>query len=245
MFQNGSQRLEDTYEPKYFGDFIGHKETIASLREYAVQGVETTPHMIFYGGFGLGKTTLAKAVARELGANYDLFSASDYRNVEFMQKLVKDLDVSFKVDLENYEVLENEDGSVFAKHKQRRGKLFILDDFDSVSPEAQYALKEVLIPARQYTLNRVIITTNHMEKIIQDLSQSGRLKVLVFNPVSISELVEYGRKIMTAYGKGINENDLERIAAEAHGSPRFLLNSLQDYREGNRYPREVRDVFEL
>ena len=63
--------------PQMLGDFIGQAELRANLRVFiasARQRGEAMDHTLFHGPPGLGKTTLAQIMARELGVNFRMTS---------------------------------------------------------------------------------------------------------------------------------------------------------------------------
>ncbi len=63
--------------PQNLKEFIGQADARANLSvfiEAARQREESMDHVLFYGPPGLGKTTLAKIMARELGVNFRLTS---------------------------------------------------------------------------------------------------------------------------------------------------------------------------
>ncbi|WP_370283960.1 Holliday junction branch migration DNA helicase RuvB [Pseudooceanicola sp.] len=63
--------------PQQLGDFIGQAEARANLRiflEAARRRGEAMDHTLFHGPPGLGKTTLAQIMARELGVNFRMTS---------------------------------------------------------------------------------------------------------------------------------------------------------------------------
>ncbi|MFY9211390.1 MAG: Holliday junction branch migration DNA helicase RuvB [Aestuariivita sp.] len=63
--------------PQMLGDFIGQAEARANLRVFiqsARQRGEAMDHTLFHGPPGLGKTTLAQIMARELGVNFRMTS---------------------------------------------------------------------------------------------------------------------------------------------------------------------------
>ena len=63
--------------PQMLGDFIGQAEARANLRvfiESARMRGEAMDHTLFHGPPGLGKTTLAQIMARELGVNFKMTS---------------------------------------------------------------------------------------------------------------------------------------------------------------------------
>ncbi|QDL92065.1 Holliday junction branch migration DNA helicase RuvB [Paroceanicella profunda] len=63
--------------PQTLDDFVGQKEARANLRvfiESARQRGQAMDHTLFYGPPGLGKTTLAQIMSRELGVNFRMTS---------------------------------------------------------------------------------------------------------------------------------------------------------------------------
>jgi holliday junction DNA helicase RuvB len=65
--------LETSLRPQYLHEFIGQQAARDNLRifiEAAKQRADALDHVLFYGPPGLGKTTLAQIMARELGVNF-------------------------------------------------------------------------------------------------------------------------------------------------------------------------------
>src|SRR5437588_9249084 len=65
--------LEASLRPKRLADFVGQqqaRENLAVFIDAAKARAEALDHVLFHGPPGLGKTTLAQIVARELGVNF-------------------------------------------------------------------------------------------------------------------------------------------------------------------------------
>ena len=63
--------------PQALSDFIGQAAARANLSIFiqsARQRAEAMDHTLFYGPPGLGKTTLAQIISRELGVNFKMTS---------------------------------------------------------------------------------------------------------------------------------------------------------------------------
>jgi len=71
--RNEDDTLESSLRPRQLADFVGQKqarENLSIFIEAARDRGEALDHVLFYGPPGLGKTTLAQIVARELGVNF-------------------------------------------------------------------------------------------------------------------------------------------------------------------------------
>src|SRR6056297_830154 len=67
---NKESKLDKTLRPKSWKNYVGQKKVKENLKiiiKAAKQRNEPPEHLLFYGGAGLGKTTLAYLIANRVG----------------------------------------------------------------------------------------------------------------------------------------------------------------------------------
>lgn len=103
------------------------------------------PNLLLTGKAGVGKTTVAKALCRDLGVNYLFINSSDERGIDTLRVKIKE----------------------YASTVSLTGgqKVIILDEADYITPEAQAALRGAI---EQFSSNcTFILTCNFKSKLIE------------------------------------------------------------------------------
>jgi Holliday junction DNA helicase RuvB len=92
--QNEDNVLDKTLRPSSFKEYFGQEKTKKNLRvliEAAKKRGETIEHVLLYGGSGLGKTTLAHIIAKELNSNIKITSGPAIEKVGDLASILTNL----------------------------------------------------------------------------------------------------------------------------------------------------------
>ena len=87
--------LDNALRPKRWEDFIGQEKVKKNLRIMlgaAQKREEVVDHLLFYGGAGLGKTTLAYLIAEEIHANLKITSGPAIEKAADLASLLANLE---------------------------------------------------------------------------------------------------------------------------------------------------------
>ncbi|HIE46230.1 MAG TPA: replication factor C small subunit [Nitrosopumilus sp.] len=140
----------EKYRPTNLSEIVNQTEIIGSL-EALIKDPTDMPHLMFSGSAGVGKTTTAICIARQiLGKNYNLNSvlelnASDERGIGMVREKVKKF-------------------SKWSGFADIPFKIIILDEADEMTSDAQTALRRVIEETAKFC--RFIFIANNISKII-------------------------------------------------------------------------------
>lgn len=139
----------EKYRPQKLNDCIIPEETKTQLREFIEK--KEIPNFLFSGGPGIGKTTVAKALAQELGADVLFINASMENGIDVLRTKIQG----------------------FASTVSFSGgpKIVILDEADYANPQSfQPALRGFI---EEFSQNcRFILTCNYKNRIIPAIRDS-------------------------------------------------------------------------
>lgn len=136
----------EKYRPQTLADCILPKSVQQTLESVLQQG--STPNLLFTGSAGVGKTTVAKALTKQLDADVLVINASDERNIDTLRTTIRD----------------------FASSMSMTGKrrYVILDEADYLNPQStQPALRGFMEEFAQMT--GFILTCNFANRLIAPL----------------------------------------------------------------------------
>ena len=201
MFGNQENTLwVEKFRPGTLDGYVGNEHIIDKVKLYLKSG--DVPHLLFYGGAGTGKTTLAKIIANNVDADLMYINASDENNIETVRTKIKNYasTVGFK-----------------------RWKIVILDEADYMTPNGQAALRNLMETFSKTT--RFILTCNYVEKIIDPIQ--SRCQVFGITPPNKTEVAKRIVNILNELQVGYDTKDIATIINAGYPDIRRVLNSCQ------------------
>ncbi|MEM4625249.1 MAG: replication factor C small subunit [Candidatus Pacearchaeota archaeon] len=202
-----SEIWTEKYRPSKFSEMVGQVDIVKRVE--ALTKSLNIPHLLFAGPAGVGKSTLALIVVKELFGeswkeNYLELNASDERGIDIIRQKVKD----------------------FARTKAISNvpfKVIFLDEADALTNEAQNALRRTM---ENYTSNcRFILSCNYSSKIIEPIQ--SRCAVFRFRLLEKKDIEKIIRRIAEREQLKVDDSAIDLLFESSEGDCRRMINILQ------------------
>jgi DNA polymerase III delta prime subunit len=207
----------EKYRPQVIEDCILPDDTKKTFKEFVEKG--EIPNLLLAGPPGIGKTTIAKALCNELGADYYVINGSDEgRFLDTVRNQAK-----------NFASTVSLTGS--SKHK-----VIIIDEADNTGNDVQLLLRANI--EAFYNNCRFIFTCNYKNKIIEplhsrcaviDFTIKGKQRVQLagsffqrLQTILDAEKIEYDQKVVA------------ELVTKHFPDFRRVLNEIQRYSTGGK-----------
>ena len=205
--QSASMWVE-RYRPQKLSDVAGQKDIIGSIRALIKEPADM-PHLLFSGSAGVGKTTTALCIARQIlgehQRDYTLeLNASDERGIGMVREKVKKF-------------------SMFAGMGEVPFKIIILDEADEMTSDAQTALRRIIEDTAKYC--RFILIANNISKIIDPIQ--SRCATFKFTALSKDDIVGRLKTVAEKEKVKSDKKGLEAIYDYTEGDLRHAINLMQ------------------
>jgi len=200
------------------------------------------PHLLFYGPPGTGKTSVALALCRQLWEPSQWrrrvleLNASDERGISVVRNKIKHFaslavgnapkknPTSFFQKKDEPEPMDtDEQPQSEQNYPNPPFKIIILDEADTVTPEAQAALRRIIEAHSRIT--RFILICNYVSRIIQPLA--SRCAKFRFQPLPAESMKERLTLISEAEKCNLEDDQLDEILRLAEGDMRRAVTTLQ------------------
>ncbi len=197
----------EKYRPKNINEIISHDQNIETIKKLLVN--QSLPNLLFHGSPGTGKTSTIMTIAKEMyGHNIRLMvmklDASDDRGIN-----------SVREDIKGFA----EKSNMF----QKGVRLIILDEADSMTFDAQFALRRII---EKYSATiRFCLICNYENKIIPAIR--SRCANFRFSNIDIKHINTKLECIAKCENLSYEDNVINIISNLSKGDLRKAINLLQ------------------
>ena len=197
----------EKYRPYSFNDIIGQDKNIKLILKLIENN--RLPHLLFHGNSGVGKTSTIDGIVEKIYGKYKKMmvmklDASDDRGINTVREEIKGF--AEKQNILNKGV-----------------KLIILDEADSMTYDAQFALRRII---EKYSDNtRFCLICNYENKIIQPIK--SRCVNIRFYPINKLDIINKLSEICLKENVTYTKASLNTIALLSNGDMRKAINILQ------------------
>lgn len=194
------------YSPKSVDEMILSPEKKRFFQGIIHSGMPV--NIILFGKPGIGKTTLAKIIVEQMKCDYLFQPCSMDGSIDMVKSTVKDFTETIS---------------------STKYKVVILDEADQLSPQAQMALRNIIVDSMSDGKNcRFILTANYEDKVLDPLKSRCQPIKLEF---SLKEVLKYCSEILKKEGIKFDKDSLldfnQNFVVKNFPDIRAILEKLQ------------------
>lgn len=208
--------LCEKYRPSCFLDVRGQENAVDKIKAFIKTFPRDKTSVLLHGPAGTGKTSLAYAVAHETNSEILELNASDLRNREQLEKILKPATQSLSLTGKN--------------------KIILVDEVDGISTADRGGLPELLTLIEK-THFPIIITANDIWQQKFNLLRK-KCEMIQFKNLDYRTILKILKEIAEKEKIPASHEILTSIAIKSRGDVRAALNDLQTVQLVNM-PEEI------
>ena len=215
----------EKYRPKTLKEVVAPRDIIEKVVMWAKKWEEGIPQkpLLLAGPPGVGKTSLALALANTFGWEVVELNASDQRNWQIIRKIVGEGAFNETIS----------DEGEFLSSRSGKLKLIILDEVDNIHKKEDFGGEGALIRLlKRQPRQPLILTANDPYNLSAELR--NLCEMITFKRLTVQQIVKVLERICAAEGIKADRKALEAIARNAGGDLRAAINDLQAIAEGRK-----------
>ena len=198
----------EKYRPTKLSEVVNQTEIVGSL-EALIKDPTDMPHLLFSGSAGVGKTTTALCITRQILGDYAKdytleLNESDERGIGMVREKVKKF-------------------SRYAGMAEVPFKIIILDEADEMTSDAQTALRRIIEDTAK--ICRFILIANNISKIIDPIQ--SRCATFKFTSVPEEDAIARLEEIAKKEKVKVDKKGLKEIYDYSEGDLRHAINLMQ------------------
>jgi holliday junction DNA helicase RuvB len=233
----GSRTLDQALRPDSWAEYVGQSAIKENLRILltAAKGRNHQPeHVLLYGPPGLGKTTLAHLIAKEVGANLRTTSGPAIERVGDLASILTNLSPGDVLFIDEIHRLNRTIEEVLYPAMEAG----VLDIVIGKGPAA----RTVQLELPPFTLIAATTRISMLSAPLRSRFSGGTFRLQYYTDEEIAEILRRSGKIL---GIETDMDSLMEIAKRSRSTPRtanYLLKRARDYAEVSEQKLDIRAV---
>jgi putative ATPase len=217
MTKNSNRPLADLARPQNLEEVIGQGHLFGESGFLtAISKSKTIPSMILWGPTGVGKTTIAKALAKVCDANFVVMSAINSGAAE-IRKIVEQAQIDSQ---------KSEENGLFSESKTPKKTILMVDEIHHFNKTQQ----DLFLPFTENGTITLIGTTTENPSFHINSALLSRCRIVTLNVLDEAALEKILISVEEKLEKKLplNKDAREALISLACGDARYLLNAAEE-----------------